>query len=104
MDLAPGIYEELVSNRLQAWLESGDRNLIEVAELAGPNAEVAIATYVSKLLVRAMRARGQGRDSAELVVLANAVIELLRAEDPSSVDAGDDLQAPLEVLLSVVGC
>ena len=102
--LAPGLYDRIVSQELERELRSLRQELRQVAELESADAAERLARYLTLLAERALRAAGRAGGANGLdrqVELCNRLIETLASETRSS-SADDDAVAPPPRLLLAI--
>src|SRR3954465_13680918 len=99
MDLAPGLYEEVINVELHEALQRLETELTKTGRLSGSDMHVALTAHVSKLLLRAFRIVGSEGDAQ--LELANRVLDTIREHVPAALDPEDSLHRPLQMLLAV---
>ena len=98
MKLEPGLWEQLVSNALEAALLAEPELDAEIATLDPVDAPVRIAQYLNPLIERSLRVLGDAR-SDDRLRLANAIVEVLRTSVPRAFEPqGDELEPPTRML------
>ncbi|MGK5555666.1 DEAD/DEAH box helicase family protein, partial [Actinomadura kijaniata] len=103
-DLAPGVFEELVTAELRQKLLTVDNDLVHRTGLGQLDAEELLVRHVARIARRALRiaAERDKKQALELqVATVNAISEAIGALVPGAADAGDQLDDDREVLLGI---
>mgnify|MGYP000370703851 FL=1 len=102
--LAPGVYEALLTRRLEERLQDLDATLTAHRRTLDPDeAADRIALYVARLVEREVEHLGTAVRADEGAHLANAVLEVLAQRTTSVADASDQLSGPPSVLHAIAG-
>jgi hypothetical protein len=104
-ELAPGVYEEVVTAALKPKLLALDDDLVHRDGLGSLDAEEMLVRHVSHQVRRALTIAAQAGDRDEAlarqVAAVNAISEAVSALVPGSVHDGDLLSADHDVLLAI---
>ncbi|MDG4791602.1 DUF3427 domain-containing protein [Micromonospora sp. WMMD1102] len=103
-ELARGIYEHLITNRLASKLRAFDPELVERADLDPADAHVVLARHITTLVQRALRSVG-GSDSERLarqIEMANRIAERIADIEPRAVGNDDQLAEAHRQLLTAI--
>ncbi len=102
MELVPGTYEHLVTERLGQELTAVRPDLVELRRLDRADADVVLSRHIATLARRALRQVGTGEDALEKqVALANTIANAIAAAEPRAADAGDLARAAGDLLLGI---
>lgn len=102
--LKPGLYEQLITQGLQAQLdELGGRLAVDRSGLHPEEAPDRIALYLGGLIKQAVAALNPKQRSALGVALAREVVSLLEAHPQSGIDSQDRLPDEAMVLRALLG-
>lgn len=102
-ELAPGIYERLITAGVEQRLESIDRELVQREKLDPSDAHETLVRHLSGIVARALQTMPGGREGlVRQVDLTNDLISRVFELVPKAVDHEDLVQAP-EVLNEILG-
>jgi superfamily II DNA or RNA helicase len=102
-DVTAGLYEHLVTGRLNSDLSLLPPDLTQLGELDPADAHEMLARHIAQLANRALRAAG-GSDAAAVnrqVVLTNRIVQAIGALAPGAADTDDVVADPARTLLAV---
>src|SRR4051794_13284088 len=103
-DLPRGVYEQLVTERLESTLLSMDPALVDRAPIDPGDAHEVLARHLAQLAHRALRSAG-GDGTAALVrqvELANRIAQAITALAPEATDDGDLVAESRDLLQAIV--
>jgi hypothetical protein len=102
MELVPGTYEHLVTERLGRELTAVRPDLVELRRLDRADADVVLSRHIATLARRALHQVGTGEDALEKqLALANTIASAIAAAEPRAADAGDLARAAGDLLLGI---
>ncbi|MFC4052733.1 DUF3427 domain-containing protein [Actinomadura syzygii] len=101
-ELAPGIYEQVVTAELQRRLEAVDSDLVHRDDLKRVDAEELLVRHLATQIRRALRiAGGQQADIADQVGAANRISHAIASVVPEAASGDDLLASSQDVLLAI---
>lgn len=101
-DLREGLYDQVVTNALEARLGTIPIELVLRTPMDSADAHEALARHLGDIVRRALAGLGEHGDGlATQIQLTNQLIELLVQETPDHVAPGDQLTTPGEILTAV---
>jgi hypothetical protein len=103
-DLPRGVYEQLVTERLEATLRSMDPALVDRGPIDPGDAHEVLARHLGQLARRALRSTGGDGATALVrqVELANRIAEAITALAPEATDDGDLVAESRDLLQAIV--
>jgi superfamily II DNA or RNA helicase len=103
-ELRPGLYEDLITQRLAAHLARFEADLVSRRGLEPAEAEAFVGRYLASIFRRALATRGgQGEEGVRRIRgLANAVIGAVREHAPDALGSEDEVAEALELLLAIM--
>jgi len=102
MELVPGTYEHLVTERLGRELTAVRPDLVELRRLDRADADVVLSRHIAVLARRALRQVGTGEDGLERqLALANSIATAIAEAEPRAADAGDLARTAGDLLLGI---
>ncbi|MFC6880297.1 MULTISPECIES: DUF3427 domain-containing protein [Actinomadura] len=104
-ELAPGVFETVVTNEMQRRLRAVEGDLVHRGSLESLDAEEMLVRHVARLVRRALRVAGEDGDKDEIVQrqveAANTISEAIIAAVPGSALPDDLLAQDHDVLLAI---
>ncbi len=103
-ELRPGLYEDVITERLAARLAKLGADLVQKRRLEPAEADAYLGRYVALLVRRALASRG-GPDPENVQrvrYLANALIRAINVHAPDALDGHDEIDPASELLLAVM--
>jgi len=102
VELIPGTYEHLVTERLGHELTAVRPDLVELRRLDRADADVVLSRHIAALARRALRAVGTGDDGLrKQLALANTIATAIAEAEPRAADTGDLARAAGDLLLGI---
>lgn len=104
-DVTVGLYEHLVTNRLDSDLATLPPHLTQLGALDPADAHETLVRHIANLADRALRAAGGGDAAAvsRQVDLANLIVQAIGVLAPDAADTNDAIVDPARTLLAVAG-
>src|SRR3954470_5971370 len=102
-DVPAGLYEHLLTNKLQRQLSSTEEDLLQLGALHPADAHDTLTRHIALLAHRALRTAG-GDDQAAVrhqVELANSIVKAIGALAPSVADDQESIVEPAQTRLAV---